>query len=132
MRINRAVCSIRIVNLIWYDFLFKLTSLTFLECRHEAGCIRSGHLLPGESRPNFIVLILGGLHPNLSSSRHKKSWYNLSDIQTTDFHNIFIIIWVCSSISPTFFNIRSAAVTYTSSLYGINLKKQGPCYTSMA
>lgn len=132
VRIKRAVCGITIVNLIWYNFLFKLTLLTFLECKHEAGCIRSGHLLLGESRPNFIVLILGRLHPDLSSSRCKKSWCNLSDIQITDFHNISIIIWGCFSISPTSFYIRSAAVTYMSSFYGTKLKNQVPCYTSMA
>lgn len=102
MKINRAVSSVRTVNLVWYNVLFKLKPLTLLDCKHEAGCLRSGHLLNGESRPNVIVLILGGLHPDLPPFRHTKSWCNLSDISITDFHNVFIIIWIWVSTSPTF------------------------------
>lgn len=74
----------------------------FLECKHEAGCIGSGHLLPEESRPNFIVLILEDLSPDLSSFRHKKSWDNFSHIKITNFH-IFIIIFFCFLLHLLFF-----------------------------
>lgn len=54
MKINRVVSGVRTVNLIWYNVIFKLKPLALLDCKHEAGCVRSGHLLNGESRPRLI------------------------------------------------------------------------------
>lgn len=101
VRMNRVVCSTKITNQIRYNFILKLTFKMFLEYKPEAGCIR-GHLLPEDSRPNFIVLILEDLSPDLSSFRHKKSWGNFWHIHITDFH-IFIIIYIWLSTSLAFF-----------------------------
>lgn len=110
----------------------KLTSLMFLECKHEAGCIRSGHLLPERNRPNFNALILKDLSPDLSAFRHKKSWGNSSHIHTTDFH-IFIIICAWFSTSPTFFFYIRSAAAFEHMQCGTKLKNQvSCCCTSMA